>query len=58
MQARKEIVMNYSEAVAIALEGKEQGFQFLYEESYKSKYYLSLQYMKNKEAAEDVLQDA
>ena len=50
--------MNYSEAVAIALEGKEQGFQFLYEESYKSKYYLSLQYMKNKEAAEDVLQDA
>lgn len=50
--------MNYSEAVALALEGKEQGFQFLYEESYKSKYYLSLQYMKNKEAAEDVLQDA
>ena len=26
--------MNYSEAVALALEGKEQGFQFLYEESY------------------------
>lgn len=50
--------MNYSEAVALALEGKEQGFQFLYEESSKSKYYLALQYMKNKEAAEDVLQDA
>ena len=50
--------MNYSEAVALALEGKEQGFQFLYEESYKSKYYLALQYMKTKEAAEDVLQDA
>lgn len=50
--------MNYSEAVALALEGKEKGFQFLYEESSKSKYYLALQYMKNKEAAEDVLQDA
>ena len=50
--------MNYSEAVALALEGKEQGFQFLYEESSKNKYYLALQYMKNKEAAEDVLQDA
>ena len=36
--------MNYSEAVALALEGKEQGFQFLYEESSKSKYYLALQY--------------
>lgn len=43
--------MNYNEAVALALEGKEQGFQFLYEESCKSKYYLALQYMKNKEAA-------
>lgn len=50
--------MNYSEAVALAHKGDEQGFQFLYEESYKSKYYLALQYMKNKEAAEDVLQDA
>ena len=27
-------------------------------EEHKSKYYLALQYMKNKEAAEDVLQDA
>lgn len=50
--------MTYTEAVALALAGEERGFQFLYEESYKSKYYLALQYMKSKEAAEDVLQDA
>ena len=50
--------MNYKEAIEKALRGEEQGFAFLYENTYKSKYYLALQYMKNKEAAEDVLQEA
>lgn len=50
--------MNYTEAIKMANQGKEQGFTFLYENTYKSKYYLALQYMKNKEAAEDVLQEA
>lgn len=50
--------MDYREAIEKALKGDEDGFRFLYEETYKSKYYLALQYMKNNEAAEDVLQDA
>ena len=50
--------MDYREAIEKALKGDEEGFRFLYEETYKSKYYLALQYMKNNEAAEDVLQDA
>ncbi len=50
--------MDYRKAVALAKEGKEEGFHFLYEATYRSKYYLALQYMKNEEAAKDVLQDA
>ena len=50
--------MDYREAIEKARKGEEQGFAFLYENTYKSKYYLALQYMKNKEAAEDVLQEA
>ena len=36
----------------------ERGFSFLYEKTYKSKFYLALQYTKDEEAAKDVLQDA
>ena len=50
--------MNYTEAVRLARIGDERGFGYLYESTYRSKYYLALQYMKNREAAEDVLQDA
>ena len=50
--------MDYTEAVRLARTGNERGFGYLYEHTYKSKYYLALQYMKQKEAAEDVLQDA
>lgn len=50
--------MNIKEAVIKAQNGDQSAFSFLYEQSYKSKYYLALKYMKNKEAAEDVLQDA
>ena len=50
--------IGYTEAVRLALAGEEQGFGYLYENTYKTKYYLALQYMKNQEAAEDVLQDA
>ncbi len=50
--------IGYTEAVRLALAGEEQGFSYLYENTYKTKYYLALQYMKNQEAAEDVLQDA
>lgn len=50
--------MNYTEAVALAMQGDETGFNFLYRETYKSKYYLALKYMRNEEAAKDVVQDA
>lgn len=50
--------MNYTEAVRIARAGDEKGFSFLYEQTYQSKYYLALQYMKNEEVAKDVLQEA
>ncbi len=50
--------MNYAEAVSLARAGEERGFGFLYQNTYRSKYYLALQYMKNEEAAKDVLQEA
>lgn len=50
--------MDYKEAVTLAKQGDERGYGFLYETTYKSKYYLALQYMKNEEAAQDVLQEA
>ncbi len=50
--------MTVTEAVQLALEGNERGFGFLYQNTYKSKLYLALQYMKNESDAEDVLQDA
>ena len=50
--------MDYEEAVRLARAGDGRGFEYLYESTYKSKYYLALQYMRQKEAAEDVLQDA
>ena len=50
--------MNYTEAVRLARAGEEQGFAYLYENTYKSKYDLALQYMKNQDVAEDVLQEA
>lgn len=53
-----KIKMNYTQAVALAKAGKEEGFQFLYESTYKNKYYLALKYLKDEQAAQDILQDA
>ena len=39
--------MNYTEAVNLAKAGDERGFSFLYEKTYKSKFYLALQYTKD-----------
>ncbi len=50
--------MTYTEAVELARKGEERGFGFLYQNTYKSKLYLALQYMKNEEDARDILQDA
>ena len=50
--------MTYAEAVELALQNEEQGFTYLYHTTKTQKYYLALKYMKNEEAAQDVLQDA
>ena len=50
--------MTIAEAVELARSGREAGYRYLYETTYKSKYYLALQYMKNEESAKDVLQEA
>ena len=55
---KEEEKMNYTEAVNLAKAGDEIGFSFLYEKTYKSKFYLARQYTKDEESAKDVLQDA
>lgn len=57
-EAIKESVMDIREAVGLAKEGKEEGFQYLYQETYQKSYYVALKYMKQEDAALDVLQDA
>lgn len=50
--------MTYEQAVELAKRKEEAGYQFLYESTYRDKYYIALKYMKNEEDALDVLQDA
>lgn len=50
--------MTYTQAVELALSGGSAGFDFLYNATKNNKYYLALKYVKNEEAAKDVLQDA
>lgn len=52
------IKMITKEAVALAKEGKEEGFSFLYQETRKRSYYIALKYMKNEDEALDVIHDA
>ncbi len=50
--------MQYTHAIKAAMEGKEEGFSFLYNHTYKDKYYIALKYMGNDTDAQDVLQEA
>lgn len=50
--------MNLQEAVKLALDGKEEGYNYLYQQTYQKSYYVSLKYMKQEDTALDVLQDA
>ena len=45
--------MDLIQAVKLAQEGNKEAFDFLYQSTYRSKYYLAKKYMKNEEAAED-----
>lgn len=50
--------MDWIEAIELAKDGKEEGYNFLYQQTYQKSYYVALKYMKQEEAALDVLQDA
>ena len=50
--------VDYTQAVEQAKAGREEGFTFLYENTYRNKLYIAMKYMKNEEDAMDVLQDA
>ena len=50
--------MNFKEAVEKAKKGEESGYQYLYKQTYQKNYYVALSYMKQEEAAQDVLQEA
>lgn len=50
--------MTYEQAVEQAKMNNDDGFRFLYENTYKDKYYIALKYMQNEQDALDVLQDA
>ena len=51
-------IRNIQEAVREAKKKNQAGFAWLYEKTWREKYYIALKYMKNEAAAEDVLQDA
>ena len=50
--------MNFVDAVKLAKNKNEQGYSFLYEQTYKKAYYVALKYMANEDRALDVVQDA
>lgn len=54
----REAVWIISQAVEQAKAGREEGFTFLYENTYRNKLYIAMKYMKNEQDAMDVLQDA
>ena len=49
---------NYRDAVAAAMNGIQEGFSYLYDMTFRDKYYVALKYVKNEETASDVIQDA
>ena len=50
--------MDLKNAVKLAREGKEEGYNYLYQQTYQKSYYVALKYVKQEDAALDVLQDA
>ncbi len=50
--------LTIAQAVELAKKGRNEGFDFLYNETYKTKYYLALKYMKSEDLAEDIMQEA
>lgn len=52
------MINNYTKAVELAKAKSEEGYKYLYENTYKEKYFVALKYMRNSEDAKDVLQEA
>lgn len=48
----------YTQAVEAACRGDQEAFTFLYESTYRDKYFIAWKYMRREEDAQDVLQDA
>lgn len=53
-----EKIKDFQTAVEAAKKNRPEGFAWLYEKTYREKYYIAIKYMKNEAEAEDVLQDA
>ena len=61
MQKSKEEMRKmeqYAEAVASALAGNQEGYDFLYQSTYQKKFFIAKKYLGNDMDAQDVLQDA
>lgn len=52
------LITSVEDAVREALDGNEDGFSYLYDKTYKSKYYVALKYIKDEDKVADVLQDS
>ena len=50
--------MNFTEAVNLAKKGDEEGYTYLYEQTYSKALYVAIKYVKQEDRAYDVLQDA
>ena len=50
--------VDYTEAVEQAKAGREEGFSYLYEMTYRNKLYIAMKYMNNEDEAMDVLHDS
>ena len=57
-QAYDSNYQSYTQAVTAARNGDQGAFRFLYESTYRDKYYIAQKYMRNETDAQDVLQDA
>lgn len=54
----KEGPLDYARMISLALSGRQEGYDRLYQDTYKEKYFIARKYMGNDADASDVLQDA
>ena len=54
----EERSLDYAHMISLALSGRQEGYDRLYQDTYKEKYFIARKYMGNDADASDVLQDA